>query len=373
MNPTMVQTGDNVDELMRRHFEPVVRLHDAGRSALAFEAALAALGHEPPSTDSPILMFFLHPLLTSFLHDGNAIGLRKHVLSRPSLRKETLWWVQFYLNTQRDETVKKNDGQALTRQLKQIRDRLEKDPVASDVPSPLSPGCVRCVVVDPTGIARMTRVYVRFGEWTRLDQDAVAGQVAPGAKAALDAAQQYLTSSGCKSIDGLQAEILVEGGFGPIHGESLALAIFVAAISARLEMSVASHWAFTGAVGSPSVESSQGTVMPVNELRAKLAACGEGGCSHLVVPPHMLADDVAATVSGGCELLPVATTTETLAHVLSEHCLPELPRIVGWREYTGEFMKALVSGWKRSAAMPHDESHRTFRAIVPWVFAVMLT
>ncbi len=196
----------------------------------------------------------------------------------------------------------------------------------------------RCVIVEPSGRAQVTRVHVRFGQGGSLDHAPGMGLTVPGAEVALDAARQYLAASGCRSIDGLQAEVLVEGVFRPIRGESLALAVFVAAVSARLQMPLPAEWAFTGAIGTPSVDQ-PGPVMPVNEIVAKLSACGAGGCSHLMVPSGLLPDSARGRAGGPCELEAATTTAEAIERVLPEHRLPEVPRAAGWAESIRCFLR----------------------------------
>jgi len=430
----------NIDDLMRRHLELVIRLHDGAYPALALEAALSALQHEPPSSESPLLQFLIHPVLTTVCRsDAAALQFRQHLEANRELRQGAQWWLRFYLDGRASESADSTADRSgeLLRQLMVVREFLERQPSSEQVNEkgtgtsrppdgamlrlkgsepvpfslhalPLPPGCTRCVVVEPTGEARVTRIHVRLGRWGRLDQAPIVGQVVPGAKAALDAAQQYLAGSGCAPIDGLQAEVLVEGMFRPIQGESLALAVFVAAVSARLRLAVPSHWAFSGAIGTSSADSPAGAVMPVNEIRAKLHSCGQAGCLHLMVPAHLLPEGVGQLAHGPCALAAVTTTVEAVERVLPEHCLPESPRVAGWREYLGQFLQSLLPGdwlkgdwlrrpegdwlrrpegdWLRrpeerttteqvngDGACPLFARHRAFRLVVPCFFALMLT
>jgi len=359
----------NIDELLRRHLELVIRLHDGGYPALALEAALSALQHEPPSAESPLLQFLIHPVLTTVCRsDAAALHFRQYLEAGRELRQAAHWWLRLNLDGL-EANATADHGDELQPQLATVREFLEREPSGgqpSPPAMPLPPGCTRCVVVEPSGEARLTRIHVRFGKWGRLDQAPIVGQVVPGARAALDAAQQYLAGSGCEPIDGLQAEVLVEGMFRPIQGESLALAVFVAAVSARLRLPVSSQWAISGAVGSSSADSPAGAVMPVNEIRAKLYSCAQAGCLHLMVPAHLLPESVGQLAQGPCALAAVTTTVEAVERALPEHCLPESPRVAGWREYLGQFLQSLLPGdWLRR--------HRGFRLVVPCFFALMLT
>jgi hypothetical protein len=283
--------------------------------------------------------------------------------------------VQFYLDSIALDAAGRGDEHR-KEQLVAVCEVLQREPPTEEGPAPaatLPPGCAQCVVVEPQGGARLTRVHVRFGNWGRLDQEPLVGQAVPGARAALDAARQYLAMSGCAPIDDLPAEVLVEGLFRPVHGESLALAVFMAAVSARLKMPVPADWAFTGAIGTPSADSPAGAVMPVNEIQAKLTACGLAGCSRLMVPAHLLPDSAGPITAGPCRLEPATTTVEAIQRVLPAHRMAEAPRVVGWREYGACFLRALVPG-PRSAVQPTPApAHRVYRLAVPCFFAAMLT
>jgi hypothetical protein len=367
----------NIDELMRRHLELAVRSYDAGYLVPAMEAALAALQHEPPSCESPLLQFLLHPALTAIYRDGPAEAeLRRYLQSNGESRRAALWWVRFYLQGSEDDAGAEHLEGLPRGQLAELAELLEREAGEEQVAlrlTPLPPGCARCVLVEPSGQARLTRIHVRFGKWGRLDQDPIVGQAVPGAKAALDAARQYLAAAGCESIDGLQAEVLVEGLFRPVHGESLALAIFVAAVSARLQMPVPGHCAFTGAIGTPSVGSPAGAVMPVDEIRAKLAACSQAGCSHLMVPAYLLPEATRQFVHGQCALESVTTTVEAIEWALPHHRFPESPRVVGWREFLSQFMRAMIPRPTHRGDPLRHRRHRAYRTVVPLFFAGMIT
>jgi hypothetical protein len=368
----------NIDELMRRHLELAVRSHDAGFLIPALEAALAALQHEPPSCDSPLLQFLIHPALTAIYRTGPAAAaLRRYLQAHGEIRRETLWWVRFYLQGSEDDGEAEHLSGLPRGQLTELAEFLDREPAGEEPAppglTPLPPGCARCVLVEPSGQARVTRVHVRFGRWGRLDQDPIVGQAVPGAKAALDAARHYLAAAGCESIEGLQAEVLVEGLFRPVQGESLALAIFAAAVSARLQMPLPGHFAFTGAIGTPSVGAPAGAVMPVDEIRAKLAACGQAGCSHLMVPAHLLPETGGQLAHGPCALEPVTTTVEAIERVLPHHRFPQSPRVVGWREFLGHFVRAMIPGRTSPGDALRHGRHRAYRTVVPLFFAAMIT
>jgi hypothetical protein len=372
----MIPIGANIDDLMKRHLELAVRLHDAGHTALALETALAALQHEPPSRDAPLATFLVHSLLTTALETGAAAGeLQRHLAARPDLREAARWWVQFFLACQGDEPAADRGGGAPAHSLAALNSLLSREPSGVSLPSPLPllPGCARCVIVESSGQARLTRIHLRWGAWSGLDQAAIVGQAVPGSGAALDAARQYLARSGCEPIDNLQAEVLVEGLFRPVQGESLSLAIFIAAVSARLGLAVPADWAFTGAIGAPAVDTAAGAVMPVNEIEAKLAACARASCTRLMAPAHLLPGRAGGWNTKSCALVPAATTVEAIEAVWPAHRLREFPPVVGWREYLWQFFQTLAPRRSRSAVPLPNVRHRAFRLIVPWFFALMLT
>ncbi|MHC4178899.1 MAG: hypothetical protein ACYSWU_15410 [Planctomycetota bacterium] len=113
--------------------------------------------------------------------------------------------------------------------------------------------------------------------------------------------------------------------------------------------------------------------MPVDEIRAKLAACSEAGCSRLMVPAYLLVDPARQLVHGQCALEAVTTTVEAMERALPQHRFPESPRVVGWREFISHFMKAIVP-WPISRGEPlRHLRHHTYRTVVPLFFAGMIT
>ncbi|MHC4178898.1 MAG: hypothetical protein ACYSWU_15405 [Planctomycetota bacterium] len=207
----------NIDELMRRHLELAVRSYDAGYLVPAMETAMAALQHEPPSCESPLLQFLIHPALTAIYRDGPAEAeLRRYLQTDGEMRKAALWWVRFYLEGSDDDSGAEHFDEPPRQQLAELAEFLAREPAEEDVPprlTPLPAGCTRCVLVEPSGQARLTRIHVRFGNWGRLDQDPIVGQAVPGAKAALDAARQYLAATGLRR-SGLRPT--ANAGAGPL-------------------------------------------------------------------------------------------------------------------------------------------------------------
>lgn len=371
----------NLDAVLARHLQLAVRLHNAGHSHLALEVTLSALAHEPPSAESRLLQFLVRALLAEAGGGETPAGeqVRRRLEADAALGRAAAELARFYL----DETADAGEGgdepiDAAARQaLSSLVDSLAAEPLggpgepAADAKA-LPPGCARGVVVERDGTGRMTRVHVRFGNWSDLDGQLVVGQVVPGARAAIEAAAQYLDKAGCEPIAGLQAEVLVEGLFRPITGESLALAVFAGAVSARLGMALPASWAFTGGVGSTSADSAASEVMPVDEIRAKLAACGQAGCERLMVPAHLLPAAAADGVGGACRVETAATTAGAIERVLPAHRLPDPPAEAGWGEFLGQFVRSMVPGGRAGEpgrALPHG----AYRAAAAGLFAAMVT
>ncbi len=214
------------------------------------EADLAALAHIPPTCESQMLNFLISPLLASLLEE-NPLGerLQRHLSRRSDLRQAAQRWCEFKLEQAELDAGEEKSASDLKLLLLLVQYFSQNQTISAPAATAWQPaGCVRCVLVDPAGKAATSRVYVRFGKWNMLDQAPMVGQIVPGAGMAIDAARHYLAMSGSQFIDDLQTEILVEGLFRPVQGDSLALAIFIAAISARLQIPVRSDLAFSGAI-----------------------------------------------------------------------------------------------------------------------------
>lgn len=368
----MTEQTTNIDRLMSRHLELAIRLFDTGYGALALEVTLAALRHEPPARDSPLVQFLMQAILPSALRKDDPRGdeIRRFMADREPIQEEVAWWGGFCADE--EAGLPQGEYEALTAartRLRQERNELEERPLSERFPS----GCVQGVIVEPSGKAKLVRVFVRFVRSSGFAPEQVDDQIVPGKEAAIAEARHYLSRAGCESVDGYQVELLIEGLFRPVEGESLALAVFLAAVSFAVGMAVPNEWAFTGAVGSASADAPGGTVMPVNELQAKLAACAKAGCTRLVVPAHLVSGLDREVLNGACSLEPVLSTTQAVDAVLSAHRLPETPRLAGWREslrgYMGEFLPFAASRARPSADLPH----RSYRIVVPVFFALMLT
>ena len=374
----MIAQTTNIDDLMRQHLELAIRLYDTGCAALAVDVALAALRHEPPALDSPLLQFLIRTVVTLAMNENKPEQeqLRSRLESNRQTRESVAWWLRFWSEGSPGESPDAvgdcpNAEQASAMLARMDREQEDRPAVPPRLCLPF--GCTQGVIVESSGQAHVTRVYVRFIRQTGFNKEQNGEHTIPGRKAAVEAAKHYLAKAGCRPIDDYQAEVLVEGLFRPVQGESLALAVFVAAVSASLQMPISSEWAFTGAVGSASADSAGGTVMPVNELRAKLAACTVEGCAHLIVPAHLVSDDAAQLGHGARALVPVDSTTQAIETVLPQHRLAESPRIVGWREALGAFVGGMMPHGHRPLLAQSEPRHRLFRMVVPLFFALMVT
>lgn len=364
------------DELLRRHTELALRLHDGGYPIAAMDTALGVLSFRPPRRDLALLQFLVQTVLARAARGDSPAdeAVRQYLAWHGETRQELAWWTRYFLFGDRGSEAAARGRGAVAAELRAALALVEAQP-PGDLPPPdveLPPGCVPCVVVrGPQGW--LTRLHVRFSQPDIRDDRRIVGLDVPGRAAAVHAAQRYLAEAGCEAIDPLQAEVLVEGAFGRIEGESLSLAVFVAAVSARVGMPVSRGWALTGAIGEPSEGSPSAPVIPVDKLEAKLAACARGGCRRLMVSAHQLPGSAAGIRQEGCKLEAVVNTVEALERALPRHHFPAEPQPVGLGGYLGGLVRAAVSWPSTQTARTPAPPHRLYRLLVPLFFALMLT
>lgn len=342
---------------------------------IATEVLLACLDHAPPSRDSEAVRLLVNGLLVPAATRAEPSRVwadyRARLAADRPLRHAVAWWVRYL--AEQGETPLPDDRRPAETALAATLQFLKTDGPGVCTPASLPAGCARGVVVMPSGEARMTRVHVRFGQWSGFGDGNVIGQPVPGADAAVTAARQHLAAAGCESIDHLQAEVWLEGLFQPVQGESLSLAVFIAAVSVRLRMPLPNDWAFTGALGRASVDSPAGPIMPVNEIQAKRDACSRSGCRHLAIPAHVLPKEALSSPNEACAIEPMATTGQLTERLLPGHALPENPRPSGNRALVrrlAQTLRPIHSGPEQASS---TGQHAAYRWVVPGLFGVMLT
>ncbi len=369
-----------VRDLMSRHLELAVRLLQDGHGTHALDVALGAIRYDAPSGVSPMMQFLVASVLTRFSERTTAgETLRWRLRSSPEVRTEVGRHFSGYERYQ--QQLKAAGVTAPSARPAQV-DRLlaalaafDPQGASEDTPPVAPPGAVNVVYVGRGGQAQCTRMYVRLGWWQALDAVKVVGHEVPGAALSLQEAATYLKAAGCEPIDALRAEVLLEGVFGPVKGQSFGLALFVGIVSAQLGLPVPADWAFTGAIGRSSAGDTGGSpapVMPVNELMAKYEAAQRAGMRALLVPGHLVSADAqfeVAHAADGCRFESVFDTSRTVERILPSHRLPADPEVAGWRHTMEALVPALRCKLKGSSP-PHFPSHSVFRVVTAVVFAL---
>ena len=374
-----------IDDPLERHHELAVRLLDDGYPAHSLIVCLDVLRHEPPRRKpSKTMRLLIHLLLT--LRDAEADPvrarpLRSFLAGEDEVRKEVLGHVEHYLGRQ-SRSAAETDGEAVRvenvlRELRELTSAMSEPAPPSRTP----PGVANAMYVDPDdGSGRMTRIYVRFMQREELVGPDVVGQPIEGVSDAVRAAKAYLVRAGCAdSLDDLQVEVLV-GYFRPLVGESMTLAVFLAAVSAYLRMPLPEDWAFTGGVrgGSFDRDGSQAApVMPIDHLEIKLRVCAEAGVRQLMVSAHLLESDWLGGPADGCQLERVESLAPAIEKVLPQHCLPE-PKAARCGEALRVFLGSVFPSPRPApregpvVAGSHGP-HRLFLWLAPLFFAAMFT
>jgi hypothetical protein len=373
----MTTASANLDDTLKRHLELAVRLRQQGEAILAGEVVLGMLQHEPPSLDSEPSRFLVQMAVQMAQSPRTPAAEEwwEHFQSQPDLGQILASHLRRLLRQQWTSVTGDFSHSDEASELTRILQRLESGclcPGRSYAGRRLPPGCARGVVVYPQGQAYMTRVFVRFNARNPAQEEWVVGQVLPGVARAITAAQQYLAAAGCRPIDHLQAEVLFAGLFRPVQGESLALPVFMAAVSARIGMSLPPDWVFTGALGSATAGEERTPVMPVNEIAAKLSVSARMGCTRLMIPAGLVGQ-MPTQLPSTCAIVKVESAVQAVELALPSHRLEENPRAIsGWRLLYafGQSMHPL-HGQLRT--LPQAEDHRLFRLGVPLFFAGMLT
>ena len=375
----MIAGAKNQTDLFRRYLQLAARRHEAGHHVLALEIALAGLRQEPPGCGSRLLGFLVNTALAPLVMDPGQDGtLRAYLDAHVDVRREAAHHVREYRKQREAERdAGRDSGGPLDGTLSRLVELLEGEMLSENRTwrRPRLPcGCVHGVVVDPaTRAARALRVHLRFGRWLEFGHEPIVGQPVPGAEAALAAAREYLEAAGCEPIPkDMQVEILLEGMFQRVQGESLALAVFVAAVSAWLRIPVPEELAFTGAIVASSAYSFDSVVIPVDWIHAKLEACAQAGCTQLMVEEHLLKQQSVTQVAG-CRLVPASGLEAVITDAMPQHRLPAPPRHAGYGETVGALLRLALPGRRGFPADSLDARHRGYRLLVPLFFVAMLT
>jgi hypothetical protein len=326
-----------LEDLYARHSALAGRLVQRGDPVRAASVCLGMLDKFTPRPTSAPLRLLVEGVLRLLLHpaqEGPPGLLRQRLLRDTIIREQCSRALRRYLAFSRLD----GDQRLLAEQAQKALAAMAKDAhLATSEPAwPPIPGIARVayVPIEQHGPAQCRRLYVRPDEAGDFSHPTV-GTLCPGR--GVEAARSYLEAAGAEPIGGHAIEILIEGWFDEVCGESFALPLAVALISAHLGTALPDDIALTGALsltGEPRPDGSDILVLPVDEIARKCEAALAAGCRRIYVPEHLEpgAAFCEQLAERGCQVIPVATLAEVLRQLFPDHAAAATPVLATPRE-----------------------------------------
>jgi ATP-dependent Lon protease len=168
----------------------------------------------------------------------------------------------------------------------------------------------------------------------------VTGNLRDVMKESISAAASYVRS---RSVDfGIKPTLFekrdihvhVPEGATPKDGPSAGVAMVTAIVSVMTGIPVKKDVAMTGEI------TLRGRVLPIGGLKEKLLAALRGGIKKVLIPEENAKDlsEIADTIKGGLEIVPVSRMDEVLAHALTRK-----PEPVEWDEEAAKPVEPVVT------------------------------
>jgi len=317
------QAVSDLEDLHRRHCELAGRLLQIGDAARAAYVCTGLLDQFPPRSTGTPMRLLVEGVLRLLIgrEEAAARHLETRLAQDGQLRHKCLSYVERYLT----DAGLDGDKHLLAEKVREVLadlGRREGTPPSEPWTDPV-PGVVRVAYVP---LARGTQAECRR-LYVGVDSEAPAGEVTVGTRCpgiGAQAGRSYLEAAGVGSAGEGAVEILIEGWFHEVKGESFALPIAVGMISAQIETPVPEKIALTGALslsGDPKPDGSDIVVLPVDAIAAKCEAALSAGCTTVYIPEHVEPGDefVQQLASRGCEVVPVANLGQVLSRLFPRH------------------------------------------------------
>ena len=313
----------DLSDLYHRHCELAERLLQMGQALHALYVCVGLLDQFPPRGSGTPMRLLVEGVLRQVVRPGgeSIARLGERLAADGQLRVKCLRYVERYLAVSGLDA----DRQVIAQE---IRERLTALDVAEAEPGNGAsidsvPGVVHVAYVPLAkgDHAECRRLYVRVDTEGTNDQGTV-GTPCPGFGA--EAGRAYLRAAGAEPLEEGPVEVLIEGWFNQVRGESFALPIAVGMVSAHLGIGVPEEVALTGALspsGEPRPDGSDVVVLPVDAIVAKCEAALVAGCKTVYIPSHVEPGDeyLRQLSEQGCEVIPVATLGEVLSRLFPQH------------------------------------------------------
>jgi ATP-dependent Lon protease len=134
----------------------------------------------------------------------------------------------------------------------------------------------------------------------------------------------------------------VPEGATPKDGPSAGVAMVSAIVSVMTGIPVHKDVAMTGEI------TLRGRVLPIGGLKEKLLAAHRGGIKKVLIPEENAKDlaEIADTIKGGLEIVPVSRMDEVLKHALTR-----APEPIEWDEAAAKPVEPVVSEEEESSTV----------------------
>jgi len=348
----------DLSELYHRHCELAGRLLQMGEALHALYVCVGLLDQFPPRGSGTPMRLLVEGVLRPMVRpEGEKAGrLGARLAADEQLRSKCLRYVERYLAVPGID----EDRRLIAEQVRETLTALGEAEAApgGETSANSVPGMVRVAYLPLAkgDQAECRRLYVRVDTETTTGE-ATVGTLCPGFGA--EAGRSYLEAAGAEPLEAGPVEVLIEGWFSQVRGESFALPIAVGMVSAHLGIAMPESVALTGALspsGEPKPDGSDVVVLPVDAIVAKCEAAVAAGCRTVYIPEHVQpGEEYLRQLSvRGCEVVPVATFGQVLRRLFPQHAAAGHLEVAS----TGDMLRALTdrrpvpaSSFQRAASL----------------------